>query len=113
MNSPARDPLGLWHGPAFLYRSQYLGMGLVGISLFSLSLLSGAIMLTWVYNSSGGSILIAALFHASVSVVFTSKVAQGPVVNIMGALYMIGSLAVVLIAGPKDLSRSKRQVIAG
>jgi membrane protease YdiL (CAAX protease family) len=50
----------LWHLPLFFYL--YDATILVG---FLLGLLSGAIVFTWLYNSSGGSVLLVAVWHAA------------------------------------------------
>jgi membrane protease YdiL (CAAX protease family) len=49
----------LWHLPLFFY--SYEPSIIPG---FLVGLLAGAITFTWLYNGSGGSILIAATFHA-------------------------------------------------
>ena len=50
------------------------------------SLVTGAVLLTWLYNGSKGSLLVVALFHAAMDVVFTSAISSPLVVNIAGAL---------------------------
>jgi len=43
-----------WHLPLFLYRPGYMGMGIGIGEIFGwiLSLLTGSILLTWLYNST-------------------------------------------------------------
>jgi membrane protease YdiL (CAAX protease family) len=53
----------LWHLPSFFYN--YPGMNLFGVVAFVVGLLSGAVVLTWLYNSTGGSILAVALWHGT------------------------------------------------
>ncbi|MEO8059183.1 MAG: hypothetical protein ABI671_12730 [Burkholderiales bacterium] len=38
-----------------------------------MSLLTGAVLLTWLHNQSLGSILVVALFHAAIDAAFTSQ----------------------------------------
>jgi uncharacterized protein len=52
-----------WHIPAFFYRDTYLQMGILGFPMFALSLLLAAMVFTWLYNSTGGSLWIVILFH--------------------------------------------------
>jgi membrane protease YdiL (CAAX protease family) len=98
-----------WHVPAFFYRPGYSGMGVGDIAGWFVSLLTGAILLTWLFNSSKGSILIVALFHGSIDVAFTSKLIDAGVMNTMGVLIAIWAVIVVLVAGPANLSHAARQ----
>jgi membrane protease YdiL (CAAX protease family) len=43
-----------WHLPAFFYLPSYTAMGLQILPGFFLGVLAGSIVLTWLYNSSGG-----------------------------------------------------------
>jgi membrane protease YdiL (CAAX protease family) len=42
----------IWHIPLFLYRPGYVSMGFVGIAGWFFSLLTGSLLLTWLFNSS-------------------------------------------------------------
>lgn len=95
----------LWHLPLFLYRTGYTSMDALGVAGWLFSLLTGAVLLTWLYNESRGSILVVAVFHATVDVAFTSSIATPPVVNIAGALITIWGLIVLVVAGARHLSR--------
>ncbi|HEY6056704.1 MAG TPA: nitroreductase/quinone reductase family protein [Candidatus Limnocylindrales bacterium] len=53
----------IWHVPSFPVIESYRLMGLGVIPIFAFGLGSGAIVLGWLYDRSGGSILMAALFH--------------------------------------------------
>jgi membrane protease YdiL (CAAX protease family) len=101
----------VWHIPAFFYRPGYSSMGPADIAGWFLSLATGAILLTWLCNSTRGSILIVALFHGSVDVAFTSKLVDASIMNTMGALLVVWAIAVVLITGPANLSFTERQRI--
>jgi len=98
-----------WHLPAFFYRPGYSAMGAGEIAGWFLSLFTGAILLTWLYNSSRGSILIAALFHGSIDLAFTSKPIDAAVMNTMGALIVLWAIGVVAITGSTNLSLRARQ----
>ena len=67
-------------------------------------------LLTWLFNESRGSVLVVALFHASMDLAFTSSGASVSVLNITGALVTVGGIAVLLVAGPRTLAR--RGVVA-
>jgi membrane protease YdiL (CAAX protease family) len=95
----------LWHLPLFLYRPGYTTMDAAGVVGWLFSLLTGSVLLTWLYNESRGSILVVAIFHATVDVAFTSSVASTSVVNITGALITLWGLIVLIVAGPHCLSK--------
>lgn len=99
-----------WHAPLFLYRPGYMEMGLAGASGWLMSLITGAVLLTWLFNESRGSLLVVALFHASVDVAFTSDVSSEMVVNIAGALITFWGIAVVARAGASYLAFGGKMV---
>jgi membrane protease YdiL (CAAX protease family) len=94
----------LWHIPLFSYRPGYLGMNAAGIGGWVLSLVTGSVLLTWLYNSSRGSLLVVAIFHATIDVVFTSQTSSPSVINALGAFITVAGVIVVVAAGPRDLS---------
>jgi CAAX protease family protein len=52
-----------WHLPMFFYRDTYMQMGLMGFPMLGLSLICAAMVFTWLYNSTAGSLWIVILFH--------------------------------------------------
>jgi membrane protease YdiL (CAAX protease family) len=95
----------LWHLPLFFYRPGYMGMGATDIVGWFMSFLTGAVLLTWLYNESRGSLLVVALFHAAVDIVFTSDVSSQSVTNAAGVLITFWGIIVLVAAGPAYLSR--------
>ena len=53
-----------WHLPAFFFRDTYIELGALGFFLFAFMMIFTTMVFTWLYNSSGGSILIVIIFHA-------------------------------------------------
>ena len=53
----------VWHMPLFWFSPGLASLGLGGVIGWGLSLLTGAIILTWLTNSTGGSVFIAAGLH--------------------------------------------------
>ena len=96
----------LWHAPLFLYRPEYLTMGGAGIAGWLFSLLTGSVLLTWLYNESRGSILVVALVHATVDIAFTSDMSSSFIINATGAIVTMLGVAVVVVTGPRFLSRN-------
>lgn len=101
----------LWHIPLFLYRPGFLAMDVFGIFGWFLSLFTGAILLTWIYNSSRGSILMAALFHGTIDIVFTSDSIEPNTMNITGFLLVVFAVFVLGLTGWKHLSKLNRQIL--
>jgi len=85
---------GGWHLPAFFYVPSYTAVGLRIVPGFFLGILSGAIVLTWLYNRSGGSVMAAALFHASFNFVTASTDADGLVAAVTSGLVMVWALVI-------------------
>ena len=96
----------LWHLPLVVATGQMGGWDIVIIMAWTL-------VLTWVYNGTGGSVLIVMLFHAmfnTVSVSFISPLAFSGADSVrqswlLAAVWCAVAVAVVMWAGPKHLSR--------
>lgn len=99
-----------WHIPAFIYRPLYSQMDVAGIAGFFISMLMGAIVLTWLYNSTKGSLLIVAIFHAMVELMFISANITPAISGYLGAIFMVAALSIILITKPKNLSFAERQI---
>jgi len=105
---------GLWHLPLWLTgepgRTPTLYTGFL-VSAFALS-----IIFTWVYNSTGGSLLMIVLLHATVNLPLTlvrddlGPHATVPVLLYFGLL-VVAAIVVVIVAGPKHLSRKRRKQV--
>jgi membrane protease YdiL (CAAX protease family) len=100
----------LWHVPLFFYRPGYTSMDAIGVVGWLFSLLTGSVLLTWLYNESRGSILVVAIFHATVDVAFTSSIASTSVVNITGVLITLWGIIVLIVAGPRCLAKHGKVV---
>jgi membrane protease YdiL (CAAX protease family) len=99
----------LWHLPLFFYL--YDTTILVG---FLLGLLAGAIVFTWLYNSSGDSILLTAVWHGAFNFV-TGCVAckAGVAAAVVSTLVMVWAVVVVVWFKPARLSWISKQVRGG
>ena len=98
----------LWHLP-LLAIGQMGGWDIVIIMAWTL-------VLTWVYNGTGGSVLIVMLFHAmfnTVSLSFISPMFSGADSVrqswLLATVWCAVAVAVVVVAGPKHLSRKHRK----
>lgn len=99
----------LWHLPGFFYLPSYKSIGLVGFPGFAFSLLAGAILFTWLYNSSRGSLLAVALFHGGFNFVTASPASTGLVAMLIGIGVTVAAVLVVVVYKPTNLARCERQ----
>jgi uncharacterized protein len=103
---------GLWHLPLWLTGAPARTPTLYAAFLVSAFALS--IITTWVYNSTGGSLLMVVMLHASANVPITLAIdslgnrAAVPVMLYWGLL-LVAAIVVVIVAGPKHLSRKHRK----
>src|ERR687898_235280 len=104
----------LWHLPLWLtgdpFKTPIFFVPFVaGVFAFS-------VLLTWVYNSTGGSLLMVVLIHATVNLPVTlvrddlGPQATVPVLLYFGLL-VVAAIVVVIVAGPKHLSRKRRKQV--
>jgi uncharacterized protein len=100
----------LWHLPLFGFTPGFSRMGVAGVFGWYFSILTGAILLTWLTNSTRGSIPIAAIFHGTMDIVFVSP-ASPSITTALGALITIWGIAVLSIARPKYLSNIGKVVM--
>lgn len=100
----------LWHWPLFFYRSGYTAMDLAASVGWVASLLTGSILLTWLFNSSKASILICAVFHATIDMAFMADLADKNIVNYTGFLITIWGILTIIIFKPKNLAHNEREV---
>ena len=95
-----------WHLPRFFYYyGGYMQLGFSVLPLAAHGFLALAIVLTWLYNSTRGSILMAALFHGGYNFWAASGGAGGLTSSTIDALFIIWAVAVVVLFRPANLSR--------
>lgn len=100
----------VWHLPSFLYLESYVRLGAKVIPGFALGLMAGAVVFTWMYNGSGGSVLIAALGHATLNLVTASPDGDQTINAIVSTVVMVWAVVIVLVWKPATLSRAPKQV---
>jgi membrane protease YdiL (CAAX protease family) len=98
-----------WHLPLFWFAPGMSRMGWAGALGWYFSILTGAVLFTWLINSAG-SVLIAAIFHGTMDIVFISP-GTPLLTNVLGALVTVWGVAVVVVAGPAYLSRKRRKLL--
>jgi membrane protease YdiL (CAAX protease family) len=103
---------GIWHMPLYL-----LGQDIRPLSLFPswvLLTVAASIILTWMYNSTGGSLLIVVLFHATSNLPLTiyleDDIARPFLIYV--AVMVVAAAVVVAATGPATLSRTRTKQVA-
>ncbi len=99
----------IWHWPLFFYRPGYTSMDIPGIFGWTFSLLTGSILLTWLYNSSRASILICAVFHSTIDIAFTADLADKNIINYTGFLITVWGILTIIIFKTKNLATNERE----
>ena len=101
---------GLWHLPLFFF--QNLSQSYMSFWIFLGWTCSLAVLMTWFHNNNKGNIMVALLFHTlgnlspSIFPFFIlEKGADQMPLLFATALYAFVALLVVIVAGPKKLSR--------
>jgi uncharacterized protein len=98
-----------WHIPAFIYRPSFSQMDIAGIAGFFMSLLMGAVILTWLYNSTKGSLFIAAIFHTMIELMFISANVTVKMSSYLGMAITVAAILVILFAKRTNLSLQLKQ----
>ena len=102
----------LWHVPTFLLPSQTVSA--VPYAGFALFVLAQSVLTTWLFNRTGGSVLLAGLFHAASDAVYAGCGAIGGDDRLFWFLTGLGcmaAVAVVLIEGPATLAGRSRTAV--
>jgi uncharacterized protein len=106
---------GVWHLPLYLTGAE--GRPLSLFAPWVLVTVALSIFLTWMYNGTGGSLLIVVLFHAAINLPLTvllepleDQVAQPFLILV--ALLVLAAAVVVAAAGPATLSRTRVKQVA-
>jgi hypothetical protein len=100
-----------WHLPRFFYYGHYMTLGFSVLPLAAHGYLALAIVLTWLYNSTRGSIMTAALFRAGYNFWDASLAAGGFITSAMDALLIIWAVAVVVVFRPANLSHKGKHIL--
>ncbi len=98
----------VWHWPLFLYRPGYTSMDIAGAVGWVLSLFTGSVLLSWLYNATSGNVWVCAIFHATVDIPFTANLGGTNAINYLGMLITIWGIATLLLFGYKNLSKNNR-----
>jgi uncharacterized protein len=105
---------GTWHLPLWLRGAESNPISLY--VPFVLAVIASSVIYTWLYNNTGGSLLIIVLYHAAINLPITVLITplgsqQAQPFLIYVALTVIAAVAVVVATGAENLSRkASRQI---
>ena len=95
----------VWHTPTFFIQGLAGAALLLFIGSFAVALVSFVVVMTWLYNHTGGSLLLATLMHLAFNVAVTLSVMPLEVqMTILAGLYLVLALVVTLVTGPGSLA---------
>jgi membrane protease YdiL (CAAX protease family) len=96
-----------WHLPLFFY--MYSPAILPGLLL---GLLAGAIVFTWIYNSTDGSLLMTVIWHGTYNYTTACSACKtGSTAAVISALVMVWAVLVVVIYKPATLSHHEKNIL--
>ena len=103
---------GFYHLP--LYFTGKASRPLSIFPLFVVSTIALSVIITWMYNNTGGSLLLVVLLHATFNLPLTLLIAPlGSQETLAFSLYVgllvVAAIVVVIWAGPAHLSRKHRK----
>lgn len=94
-----------WHAPVVGVLAGFRDRGLSSPALlpaFVLGLACLTVVLAWIYNGSGGSVLLAAMFHGTYNLVAATSAAEGAVGTVVTIAIMLGATALVVLQARRD-----------
>jgi len=86
-----------WHLPLFFVLDTYRALGPAILPGFVLGIVSGSIVLAWLYNRSGRSILAVALWHGSYNFFSGTAAASGLVAAVVSTAVMLWAVLLVVL----------------
>jgi membrane protease YdiL (CAAX protease family) len=104
---------GLWHLPYFFVPGHFIQqLGVIGFVAWNVAL---AIIFTWVFNSTGGNLLIVTLLHAAGNAWEPFLTVPGTVAPVycMIAVLWAAAIIVLVVCGPTHLRRLPKAHSAG
>ncbi|MEO7996529.1 MAG: type II CAAX endopeptidase family protein [Gemmatimonadaceae bacterium] len=91
-------PWAIWHIPLLVTNDTYRSMSPIMLLGWYVSLLTGSVLLTWLFVRGGRNVLLVALFHATLDLVMVNAGVTPSMLPVMGALVTVwGCVAGVLL----------------
>jgi membrane protease YdiL (CAAX protease family) len=100
-----------WHLPAFFFRDTYTELGILGFPVFAFSILFTTMVFTWLYNGTGGSLLLVVLFHAVFNWLAVSEAGGQLAAPIMSVPIIVWALIIPRRYGLQNAAPVERQMM--
>ena len=78
---------------------------------WTIGLFTGAVVFTWLMNSTEGSLLIAAIFHGCFNYITASDAANGVLSAVVSTVVMIWAVVIIFVYKPRTLARKEKFVV--
>jgi membrane protease YdiL (CAAX protease family) len=96
----------VWHLPQFFYLfDPAIAIG------WAIGLFAGAIVFTWLLNSTSGSILVVAVWHGCFNYITASSAGNGMLAAVVSTVVMVWAVVVIFIYKPRNLSLRDKFVL--
>jgi membrane protease YdiL (CAAX protease family) len=99
----------LWHVPSFFENPSYADMSPALFVGWFVGLGLGAVFLTWLYNSTEGSLLTVVLWHGTFNTITASEAAPAQIASVVTTGVMLLAIAALAFAGPSQLRGVSRR----
>jgi membrane protease YdiL (CAAX protease family) len=93
---------GVWHLPAFIIAGT--PQASISLPVFLIAIVAASVLMTWVFNGTRGSVLMAVLFHWTINT--CSDLSHMPLAIFTAGAVVIAAIIVTFVGGPTHLSRS-------
>ena len=100
-----------WHVPAFLYLDTLRQVRWIILPGYFIGVLFAAVVFTWIYNGTGGSILYVAVWHALFDMFAASKAGQDIIPIVMSAMVIVGVLIITRVNKPWNFHRVEKKTL--
>jgi uncharacterized protein len=84
-----------WHVPLFFALDTYRGFGVFTAIGFLIGITAGALVLTSVFNHTGGSILAVAIWHAAYNLSSATTAADGTIAAVSSTLVIVWAVSII------------------
>jgi membrane protease YdiL (CAAX protease family) len=102
-----------WHLPYYAYPAIHpLPLG-IDFTLFALALISESVLATWIYNSTGGSVLATMLYHHSIHLASIVPVVPGVLGTVVLTVVNIAAAVGAVVASRGSLVGLSRSGLVG
>jgi len=93
-----------WHLPYYAFPDAHALPLALDFALFSAAIISESVLATWIYNSTGGSVLATMLYHHSIHVASIIPVNPGVLGGVIFALVSIAAAVGAVVASRGSLT---------